>query len=214
MLLSPCRPVCGLLYSHAPHRLLMVLTPIIPIVMCALWSQLYDSPWGFLVAEILTPALRWRHAMLLGGSLLWINDTHFDHDVCLVTLLDTTEAQCSLSICSSPFSLDNLSFVSIVYEYDWAVAGANEKIITEKWLPRIFPSFRAQYKDKWCRFCALMLSLGFFLSLIWHERVKWYCAKISWDHQVQSLTLPSKHSTIQTSGMLTEKCEFLHEAGF
>ena len=74
--------------------LLCVLTAIIPIVMAALWSLLYDSPLpgGFLVAEILTPALRWRwwqEAALLCGYLLWINDIHFDQGFNLVTLQGT-----------------------------------------------------------------------------------------------------------------------------
>ena len=92
LLLSLSPRVCGLLYSHAPR-------PIIPIVMCTLWSLLYDSslPWGFLAAEILTPALRWRwwhtrqRCSVLCGYLLWINDSHFDHDLNLVTLQATRQ---------------------------------------------------------------------------------------------------------------------------
>ena len=97
----------------------------------------------------------------------------------------------------------------------WAWLRKNDKIITKKWLLRFSrPDIRPGPKlnrDKWCHFCALMLSLGFILSLTSHE--EWYCAKISRDHQVQSKPLPSEHSTMQTSGILTDKCGLMPDAG-
>ena len=52
------------------------------------------------------------------------------------------------------------------------MAEANDKIITEKWL--LFSACQAagtlaQYEDKWGHFWPLMLSLGFILSLTWHQ---------------------------------------------
>ena len=51
--------------------MLLVLTPIIPIVMCTLWSQLYDSPGPLRISSGGDLNAGIKMEMMTRGTALW-----------------------------------------------------------------------------------------------------------------------------------------------
>ena len=52
--------------------MLLVLTPIIPIVMCTLWSQLYDSPGPLRISSGGDLNAGIKMELMTRGTALWL----------------------------------------------------------------------------------------------------------------------------------------------